>query len=128
MEIAGATEVDVVDDGLGLGRGGSAAQAVGQDGSDALVGVRTYAQGPRRDGFDAAGFEVAEQPQDTESGSKALLGMRAMREDGGEQCFGVRADGPRPAPEAVRRPFGVAAMRARHVVGIGAMPRPPWRR
>jgi hypothetical protein len=25
-------------------------------------------------------------------------------------------------PQAVRCPFGVAAMRARHVVGIGAMP------
>jgi hypothetical protein len=45
-----------------------------------------------------------------------------MRKDCNDQRFGVRADGPRPAPEAVRCPFGVAAMRARHVVGIGAMP------
>ena len=44
-----------------------------------------------------------------------------MREDGGDQRFGVGANGARPAPEAVRRPFGVAAMRARHVLGIGAM-------
>jgi hypothetical protein len=48
--------------------------------------------------------------------------MRSMREDGDDQRFGVRANGARPAPEAVGRPFGVAAMRARHVVGIGAMP------
>ena len=37
-------------------------------------------------------------------------------------AFGIGADRRRPAAEAVGRPFGVAAMRARHVVGIGAMP------
>jgi hypothetical protein len=45
-----------------------------------------------------------------------------MREDGGEQRFGALPDGSRPTPEAVRPPFDVAAMRARHVLGIGAMP------
>ena len=65
MEVAGATQVDVVDDSRGLARGGLAAQTVGQDGSDALVGERTDPQGPGRDGFGAGGFEVAEQPQDT---------------------------------------------------------------
>ena len=71
MEVAGATQVDVVDDGLGLGRGGLAGQTVGQDGSDALVGERTDPQGPGRDGFGAGGFEVAEQPQDAEAGSES---------------------------------------------------------
>jgi hypothetical protein len=45
-----------------------------------------------------------------------------MREDGGDLRFRARADAARPAPEAVMGPFGVAAMRARHVVGIGAVP------
>src|SRR4051794_24782870 len=44
---------------------------------------------------------AAIEPQDAETGSKALLGMRSMRKDSNDQRFGVRADGPRPAPEAV---------------------------
>src|SRR4029079_18913821 len=48
--------------------------------------------------------------------------MRSMAEDDDDQRFGVGAVAARPAAEAIGRPFSVAAMRARHMLGIGAMP------
>ena len=38
------------------------------------------------------------------------------------KAFGVRPDRSRPAAEALRRPLGIAAVRAGHVIGIGAVP------
>src|SRR5215472_14461479 len=49
--------------------------------------------------------------------------MRTVGEHGDDETFGVRADRVRPPLEALRRPSGVASMRARHVVRIGAMTR-----
>ena len=92
VEVAGAAQVGVVDDGLRLGGGGRAVEAVGEDGGDALVGERTDREGAGRDRFGACRFEIAEQPQDAEAGSEALLGMRAVGQDGRDQAFGVRAD------------------------------------
>jgi hypothetical protein len=104
-----------------LARGGTI-QIVGKDGGDAPVVHCADLERPSGDRLGTRRLDAAIEPQDAEAGSKALLGMRAMREDSNDQRFGVRANGSRPAPEAVRRPFGVTAMRARHVVGIGAMP------
>jgi hypothetical protein len=108
-----------------LARGGTI-QIVGEDGGDAPVVHRADLERASRDRLGARRLDAAIEPQDTETGSKALLGMRPMRKDGGDQRFGVRANGARPAPEAVGRPFGVAAMRARRMWS-GSVPcrRPP---
>ena len=92
MEVAGAAQVGVVDDRRGLARVGPAAQAVGQDGGDALAGERADLEGAGRDGLGAAGLEVAEQAQDAEAGPEALLGMRPVGQDGRDQRLGARPD------------------------------------
>ena len=47
--------------------------------------------------------------------------MRTVVEDGDDEPLGLRADTACPAPEALGAPLGVAPMRARHVLGIGAV-------
>lgn len=61
-----------------------------------------------------AGGEIAIEAQNAEAGSEALFGMGAVGQDGGNQRLGVRADGRRPAEEAIWCPLCIAAVAARH--------------
>jgi hypothetical protein len=81
---------------------GDTIQIVGEDGGDAPVVHRADLERAGRDRLGAHRLDAAVEPQNAETGSKALLGMRSMRKDCNDQRFGVRADGPRPAPDVAR--------------------------
>ncbi len=68
MEVAGAAQVGLIDDHCGLVWSGPAAQPVGQDGSDALVGQRADLESTGQHSLGAASLKVAEQAQDAEAG------------------------------------------------------------
>ena len=61
------------------------------------------------------------ETQDTETGAEALLGVTAGGEDMGDQLSGLGAGLLGPLEEAFRCPFGVFAVRTRHVLGDGGM-------
>src|SRR5512134_3558574 len=123
VEIAGAAQVGVLQDGGWLRvAGGFGGQAVGQDGGNALAGERADLEGARRDRLSARGGEIAQQAQNSEAGPKALLRVRAMRQNGRDQSFRLRADRSRPAAEALRGPVGIAPVGTGHMVRVGAMP------
>ena len=61
------------------------------------------------------------QAHDAEAGAEALLGMAALAQDHLDQRRGVRPDLRRPALQSLGRPFGVAPMAGRHVVGDGGV-------
>ena len=126
MEVAGATQIDVIDDGSGFGVGGRAGARVrglrqAQERCDAFVVETADRDGSRRDRLGAGLLDVAVKAQDPEAGSKTLLWVRAGREDGEDQPFGLGSHRCGPAAEAIRRPFGITPMRTRHMIGIGAM-------
>ena len=95
---------------------------MGQDGGDALGGERAKRDGPGGDGFRPGGVEAAVEPPHTQAGAKTLLGMGAAGEHRHDQPLRVGPDRASPAPEALRRPLGIAPVRARHVIRIGAVP------
>src|SRR5260370_37047837 len=101
----------------------SAIEIVLENGGDALVGERPDGEGTGRDGLGAGWGKPTKQAQHAEAGAKARLGMRTVGEPSDYEAFCVRADRARPPLEALRRPCGVASMRARHVVRIGAVAR-----
>lgn len=104
-------------DGLGFLRSRPVSRIEAQDGGRAPTGERADLDRPRRDRLRPCTVEVADQPQDAEAAAEPLLGVRPACQDRDDEPLGVRADRRRPAAEAVGRPFGVAAVRARHVVG-----------
>src|ERR1700730_6170957 len=117
--VAAATDVAVLD-GIGVG-GGVGKEGLVEAGLEDR-GDRPIARCPNADATAACGFEALRpigllHPQDAETGSKALLGMRrcphdclAQRDRGRAGLLGLRQQ-PR------RRPEGVSAMRTRHVLG-----------
>src|ERR1051326_8518807 len=111
--VAAATDVAVLD-GIGIGCG------VGKEG---LVeagledrGDRAIARRADRDAAAACGFEALRpigllHPQDAETGSEALLGMRLGAHDRLAQRDRGRADLLGSGEQPRRRPEGVSAMR-----------------
>ena len=85
------------------------------------MAIRAGAGGERARtrGFEAAGVVAFGEPEDAETGAIALLGMRAVGEDGRDERRGLRPDGAGPADEARRPPLVVRLMRLRHVGGVG---------
>ena len=69
----------------------------------------------------ACRIQTAEQARDAEAGAEALLGMRPVGEYGDDQPLSIGSDRAGPTMEARRRPFGIAPMRAWHVLGRGAV-------
>jgi len=69
----------------------------------------------------ACRIQTAEQGRDAEAGAEALLGMRPVGEYGDDQPLSIGSDRAGPTMEARRRPFGIAPMRAWHVLGRGAV-------
>src|SRR5216684_7066760 len=117
--VAAATDVAVLDGidlRVGLRQEGLVETGL-EDRSD-----RPIARCPDADATAACGFEALHpigllHPQDAETRSKALLGMRlcphdrlAQRDRGGTDLLGF-------GQQTRRRPEGVSAMRARHVLG-----------
>ena len=123
MKVAGATQIGVFHDGGRFG-GMPCALVGGDERGNGLAGQAADLDGARRNGLGALMADVAIKAQDAEACSETLFRMRPAGEDGDDQPFGLRTDGRAPAPEALRRPFGVAAVRARHVSGVCSIARP----
>ena len=70
------------------------------------------------------GIDAAKQPQHAEAGAKPLFRVRPAGQHGDDQRLGVRPDAAGLALHALGRPFGITPVRARHVLGLGAVPRP----
>ena len=96
--------------------GGVAIEIVVEDGFDRAVGPRADIERPRRGRLDPLGAERLDQPDDAETGSKALFGMGALVQDQLAQRRGRRADHGGVAPDALDRPVGVAPVAGGHVL------------
>src|SRR6476619_5866357 len=123
MEVARAAQVRMLDDGV-LGGASPAVERVGYDGGDALVGQRADGEGAGGHELGTLGIDILEQPQHAETGAEPLFGMGPVSQYGDHEPFGIRADRASPTTEAIGCPFGVATMRAWHMVGIGSVPAP----
>ena len=122
MKIVGAAQIAVGHHRLRFARGGAGTvELVGDDRGDAFVGERPIGDGAGRHRLGAGWLEVLEQPEHAKAGPEPLFRVWPPGENGDDQPFGIGANGRAPAAEALRRPFGVAPVRARHMLGIGAM-------
>lgn len=70
-----------------------------------------------------AGLQPAEQPQDPKAGPEALLGMRPPGHHRDDQRLRGGPDAASVALQTLRRPLGVTPVCARHVFGLGTVPR-----
>src|SRR5882672_726325 len=109
-----------------LGLGGGARQrltieAVVEDGVDRAVRSGADLEATAAGRLEAVDAVLAGEPQDAHAGAEALLGVRAAAQDDVDQGGGVWPDGGGFALDALVRPAGVAAMRARHVLGHGSV-------
>ena len=86
---------------------------------DRAIAVGAQAFGARTGGIEPIRAIEATQPHEAEARAIALLRMRAPVEDARDEpaCRGTRLVGPRDQPRG--RPFGVGAMRPRHVRDVG---------
>src|ERR1700722_4311967 len=91
---------------------------LGQERGDALAIERAEFEGAGRDRLDMNRIDAPIRAQDAEAGPEALFGMRPTCEHGDDQPFGARSDFAGPSAESIWRPFGVAPMRAGHVVWV----------
>lgn len=81
MEVAGTTQIGVVDDGAGTG-GRPGGFVVGDEGCDALAGQPANLDSAGRYRLGAITAEVAIKAQDTQACAKALFGMRPVCQNG----------------------------------------------
>src|SRR5579863_2027062 len=95
-----------------------AIEAVLEDRLDVPVRACPDAHGAVARRFQAHLAVTLAQPQDPQARAEALLGMGAIGENRLAQLACRRADLSRPSQDARWRPFGVRAMRARHVLGL----------
>ena len=85
------------------------------------IGAGPDGEGPRTRGLQAGLAVAAPEPQESETGAIALLGMRAVGQDRGHQRAGLGADPARPIRQARRRPLQVVLVRLGHVRGVRRM-------
>ena len=104
-EVARTANVGMIEQRLGtaLARRNTI-EVVVENRSDAFVGHCVDFERAGRDRLGACRRDARIEPQHAETGSKALLGMRPICQDGCDQCFDVRPDRARLAVKAVRRP------------------------
>jgi len=124
MKVARAAQVGVLHDGDRFG-GMSVGFVGGDESGNGLAGQPTDLDGTRRHSLGALAGKITIETQYAEACSEALFGIRSAGENGGDQPLGLGADRCSPAPEAIRCQLGVSAMRARHMIGVGAKTRPP---
>ena len=86
------------------------------------VGADADGQRPGTGGLEAGGAVAAAEAEQPQAGAVALLGMRAVGEDGGDERRGLGADGLRPLDEARRRPLEMVLVGLGHVGGGGGVP------
>ena len=79
-------------------------EVVVEDGFDRAVGPRADIEGALGGGFHAHGAVGAREPNDAQTGAKALLGMRTRFEDQFAQRRRRRADQARVGANALDRP------------------------
>src|SRR5512142_2701459 len=123
MIVAGTADVGVQDRRIvrGVWRR-SGLEPMLEDGGDALVGERTDLDRAGGDRLRSGGINAPIETQDAKACTEPLLRMWPSSQDGDDQRLGVGADRPRLALEALRAPLGIEPVRARHVVGQGAVP------
>ena len=76
----------------GLGRGQTVEPVLG-DGVDVAVGADADGQGASTGGLKPGGAVAAAEAEQPGAGAVALLGMRTITEDGGDEGSGLGADG-----------------------------------
>ena len=120
MEVAGTTQIGVIDDGAGTG-GGPGGFVIGDERCNALAGQPADLDGAGRDGLGAIAMEIPIKAQNAQACPEALFGMRPVRQNGDDQPLGLRPNGSGPSPEAVRCPLGVATVRTGPILLIFAV-------
>jgi hypothetical protein len=98
-----------------------AVEAVLEDRDDRAVGRGADRQPTLAGGLEPHDAIGPGEAQDAETGSEALLGMRLGAHDRFHQCRGSWPDLDGKAHHLGRGPAGIAAVRARHVVGHGGV-------
>src|SRR5271170_6101181 len=122
MIVAGAAQIGVFEQrARGTVLCGRVVRFAGEKCDYALAVENAQLDGAGRDRFEASRIDAAIRPQNPETGAEPLLGMWPAGEHGADQALGVRSDLAGPTAEPIRRPLGVAPMRARHVVGVRAV-------
>ena len=123
MVVAGTANVGVQDRRIVRGaRRRSGLEPVLEDGGDALVIERADLDRTGGDRLRSGGINAPIETQDAKAGTEALLRMWPSGQHGDDQRLGVGTDRPSLALEAFGVPLGVEPVRARHVVGQGAVP------
>ena len=128
MEIALTADVAVAQ-GLVVGRlvEESAIEAALEDRTDRGDGASLDQDAASAGRIDARIVVAPGQRQDTEAGAKALLGVRPGFDDDLEERRGRWTDLLAGSDQPSRRPFAVAAVGARHMIGDGGMAAPVGR-
>src|SRR4051812_696560 len=67
--------------------------------------------------------DIPVEAQYPQARSKALFRMGTAGENGDDKALGLRPDGRAPSPEPFRRPFGISAVRTRHMGGVCSVTR-----
>jgi hypothetical protein len=93
-----------------------------QDRFDRAVGGGADVAAAAAGGLDACRAVTAREPQDAETGTEALFGVRLCRHDRLDEGDGGGTDFGRFPSHPGRRPLGVAPVGARHVLGNRRVP------
>src|ERR1700730_15479213 len=119
MVVAGTAQIGVVEERrLAVVFRRRLAALLSQERGDALAIERAELEGSGRDRFDVSLIDAPIRAQDAQAGPKSWFGMGPTGQHSDDQPFGARPDFAGPSAEPIRRPFGVASMRAGHVVGV----------
>src|SRR5271167_3099344 len=100
---------------------GTPVKVVVEDGFDRAVGPRADVDGAFGGGFQSLGAMGTREPDDAQTGAKALLGMWSRLKDQFAQGRRRRPDQARVGADALDRPAGIAPMAGRHVLGDGGV-------
>src|SRR6201999_2300356 len=83
---------------------------------DRAVGARPDLERAGTSGFETFAATRLGQPQNAGAGAEALLGVRALPQNGLDERRGVAADLAGLPPQPLRRPIGIAPVARRHVL------------
>ena len=98
---------------------GAPIEMVVEDGLDRAIGARADVDGALGGGFQTLGAVGTGQPNNAQTGAKALFGMRALFEDQFAQRRRRRSDQASVLTNAIDRPTGVSPVAGGHVFGDG---------
>src|SRR5437016_4234906 len=106
---------------LGRPRQRLAIEAVLENRVDRSVGSGADLEPSFACGLESLDTVLASEPQDAQAGPEALLGMGPAAQDHVDQGGGVRPNDGGLTLDTLVGPAGVAAVRARHVLGHGGV-------